>query len=145
MATETGTPHLVRTYLRVAGAGLATQGVLTVLFLLHSDEAATRSHGLVNHDARHGALHLIWGAALLLVAGLERRERRLAGAALIFGVFYTGLGLLGIVVHHPFGFLLGPGENGFHLIVGTAALAAGVAGSVARSARAGEGLQYGDL
>ena len=49
-------------------------------------------------------------------------ERALLGVGSFFGVFYLLLGLLGIVVHDPFGLRLGWGENGFHLIVGPVAL-----------------------
>ncbi len=45
---------------------------------------------------------------------------------LAFGVFYTALAVLGLVVHHPFGLRLDRGENVFHLLVGPITLALGV-------------------
>jgi hypothetical protein len=56
---------------------------------------------------------------LLLGAGLL-----FEGAALLFGVFYVGLAFVGMVLVNPFGLLLGPGENLFHLTVGTGSLVA---------------------
>ena len=38
--------------------------------------------------------------------------------ALIFGVFYTGLAIAGLTIHHPLGMRLDRGENVFHLLVG---------------------------
>ncbi len=40
----------------------------------------------------------------------------------VFGTFYTLLGLLGIVVHDPFGMRLELPENVFHLTVGPTTL-----------------------
>ena len=52
----------------------------------------------------------------LVVRGMD--ERGYAGLALAFGVFYTALAVLGVVVHHPLGLRLDRGENVFHFIVG---------------------------
>jgi hypothetical protein len=48
-------------------------------------------------------------------------------------VFYVALAVLGVMLDDPFGLRLGPGENGFHFIVGPAAL---VVGSLALRAQA---------
>jgi len=50
-------------------------------------------------------------------------ERGYALLALSFGLFYTALAVLGVVVYHPLGLRLDRGENVFHLIVGPITLA----------------------
>jgi hypothetical protein len=45
--------------------------------------------------------------------------------ALVFGVFYTTLGVLGVSLHHPFGLQLGNFENSFHLTAGPLTLLVG--------------------
>src|SRR5579884_1976060 len=115
----------LRPYLWALGGGLLAQGVLTDALLTFTDKAAQVTHGVLNHDARHGALHIAWGLALLLLLRAGVGARGLAWSAVVFGVFYVTLGMLGVVMHDPFGLLLGPGENGFHFIVGTSALLVG--------------------
>jgi hypothetical protein len=88
--------------LLVVGAGLAVQGGLTVLFLIWSGSAANATHGLLNHDARHGLLHVVWGVALLNVLWFEHQVQRQISALLIFGSVYVALGVVGVVVHNPF-------------------------------------------
>ncbi len=41
----------------------------------------------------------------------------------MFGVFYTGLAVLGVIAHHRLGPRLDRGENVFHFIVGPITLA----------------------
>jgi hypothetical protein len=60
---------------------------------------------------------------MLVLAARGMDERGYALLALAFGVFYTALAVLGVVVHHPFGLRLDRGENVFHLIVGPITLA----------------------
>jgi hypothetical protein len=134
-------PRLLRPYLWVLGSGLFVQGTLTVAFLAFGDEAARRTHGLLNHDARHGAIHLAWGLAIviLLRAGLE--DRGLARTAVVFGLFYAALAVLGVAVHAPFGLQLGAGENGFHFLVGPSALVVGCLALRFRAAPAGPALR----
>lgn len=73
---------------------------------------------LMNGNPPHGWLHVVWGAGglawLLLFRSANDRIR--LGAA--FGIFYTLLGFLGLVVHDPFGMRLELPENAFHLTVG---------------------------
>ena len=76
-------------------------------------------------DTRHNLLHIVWGAALLGVVVMARGSDRVAWAALIFGLFYVGLAVLGVTLDRPFGLLLGPGENIFHFTVGPLALVLG--------------------
>jgi hypothetical protein len=114
---------LVRVYLLALGAGLLVEGggLLLVQVLALPLPIGT-------NDTRHNLLHVVWGIALLLVAVTCRgpADRRVAWAAVIFGVFYMTLGVLGVVVDRPFGLLLGPGENAFHFTVGPLALVLGV-------------------
>lgn len=116
----------LRCYLWVVGAGLLGQGALTLVFLAFSEEGARRTHGVLNHDGRHGVLHVVWGLTLLALVSWEHRRRPLVTGAVVFGVFYLALAVLGMVTDDPFGLILGPGENGFHLIVGASALAVAV-------------------
>jgi len=140
----TDAPRFLRCYLWVVGVGLLAQGTLTLLSIaIWGDAGAHRTHGVLNHDARHGLLHVLWGLALLVPVSLKSRAPLLVGDALVIGVFYIALGLLGIVTHDPFGLLLGPGENGFHLIVGSSALAVGLLALRAGSRSAGADLSPG--
>lgn len=56
----------------------------------------------------------------------SRTGRPLVVLALVFGVFYTGLGVWGVMVYHPLGLELDLPENIFHLIAGPLALLLGV-------------------
>ena len=49
-----------------------------------------------------------------------------AWAAVVFGVFYVGLLLLGLAVHHPFGLMIDGKENAFHAVIGPLALVLGL-------------------
>jgi hypothetical protein len=80
----------------------------------------------VNADPLHAAIHICWGLALLCVLAVRGDDRTLGRLALVFGVFYTCLAVLGVVVHHPFGLQLGAGENVFHFVVGPATLVVGL-------------------
>jgi hypothetical protein len=75
-------------------------------------------------DNRHNALHVVWGLLILGVLATSRDSSRLVSVALLFGIFYVGLAFAGLVLVDPFGLLLGPGENLFHLIVGAGSLVA---------------------
>lgn len=129
-------PRLLRPFLWVLGGGLFAQGVLTVIILAFTHEVAQKTHGVLNHDARHGTLHIIWGLAVLSLLRIGVGERGLAWAAVIFGLFYVTLGVLGIALHDPFGLQLGTGENGFHFIIGPSALVVGGLTLWARAASA---------
>jgi hypothetical protein len=111
---------VLRAYLAVVGGALLLQGAASLVLheLLSVD--LTSLHGFLTTDDRHAALHVVWGAILLGVAAGPARAQRLVG--LVFGVFYVALGVLGLVVHDPFGLRLGPGENVFHLLIGPLAL-----------------------
>jgi hypothetical protein len=114
--------RLVRLYVVVLGAGLLLDGLLLLVL-----DGLGAQVPVNTTDWRHNLLHLVWGAALLMVSVLARGERQLwaAWAALIFGTFYVALGVLGLTIDQPFGLQLGPGENAFHFIVGPLALVLG--------------------
>lgn len=116
---------LVRVYGWLLGAGLLLEGGALLLL----DQLHVAMPGLVmgfaTGDVRHNALHVVWGAAILVLLATSRAETRALTAVLAFGIFYVTLGFLGLIVDRPFGLLLGPGENVFHLTVGPLALALG--------------------
>ena len=108
----------VRTYLLLVGAGLLLEGAALLL--------ATVIHVGLPYalDTPHNVLHVVWG--LLIVGALVsfRDARAMSALALLFGVFYTALAIAGVWFTNPFGLLLGPGENIFHVVVGLSSLAA---------------------
>ena len=116
----------LRPYLFVLGTTLLGQGLLSWLLDATGNDNNHLPWRFANSDPRHALIHVLWGAAmlLLLLRGLD--ERGCIRLALTFGVFYTTLALLGIVVHHPFGLRLDRGENVFHLLVGPITLALGL-------------------
>jgi hypothetical protein len=114
--------------LLVVGTGLLVQGALTIVFLALYDRASHHTHGVLGADGWHGAIHLAWGALMLGALRTSLPERALALLTLAFGIFYVGLAIVGIIVHHPFGLRLGAGENGFHAILGPSVLLVGIYG-----------------
>ena len=114
---------LVRGYCLVLGSGLLAEGAL--LLLLQG----------ANGDVPHNSLHVAWGVAILAAVISDTSLRRASVTALVFGVFYTALAFAGVLTHDPFGLQLGPGENGFHFMVGPLALALGVWGLTRRDRR----------
>jgi hypothetical protein len=110
--------QLVRTYLLLLGAGLLVEGA-ALLFAAALNLALPYAL-----DNRHNALHVVWGLLILAVLATSGDSSRLVSLALVFGVFYVGLAFAGMVLINPFGLLLGPGENLFHLTIGTGSLIA---------------------
>jgi len=121
--------RLVRVYVLALGGGLLLEGGGLLLV-----NALALPVAFATNDTRHNLLHVVWGIGLLAIAASPqaRGARRVAWAAVVFGIFYVALGVLGVLVSQPFGLLLGPGENAFHLIVGPLALFLGTR-AVARS------------
>jgi hypothetical protein len=115
--------RLVRWYVIALGAGLLLEGALLLLV-----DWLQLPVGLGTTDTRHNVLHVVWGVALLVVVFVLARdghEPRIAWAAVLFGMFYVALGVLGLTLDQPFGLQLGPGENAFHFVVGPLALGLG--------------------
>jgi hypothetical protein len=116
-----------QTFLGILGGGLLGQGASSLLLdaLGRADDRLPER--FANADPLHASIHVIWGAAMiaLVVHGLPDAEA--TKLALIFGVFYTGLAVAGLTIHHPLGMRLDRGENVFHLLVGPGSLAVGLA------------------
>jgi len=126
MAIDAG--RLVRWYGLLLGAGLALEGGLLLAL-----DGLRLGLPFATGDARHNALHLVWGVIILGLLLTSRTVRRAALVAIVFGVFYSLLAILGVLVTRPFGLVLGPGENAFHFIVGPLALALGLWGYASSS------------
>ena len=113
--------RLLQIYLWVAMALLLVQGSGSLILRLRPDiEAATPLllATLMNGDIRHAILHMSWGAVGLVYLFAFRTLRAQLRLAWVFGSFYVTLGLLALVVFHPFGLRLELPENVFHLTVG---------------------------
>lgn len=129
-------PPSLRLYLAALGATLLGQGLLSWVLDWSGNAGTGMPYRFANSDPRHAFVHVAWGAVMLglLAAGLS--EGGCIRLALAFGVFYTALAVLGIVVHHPLGLRLDRGENVFHLLVGPSAVLVALAGARARPAPA---------
>jgi hypothetical protein len=112
----------LRIYLAAVGVALLGQGSSSLLL----DEALNVNlaplHGLLTTDDRHAGLHVVWGLVLLAFAALAARPPVLIVLGLVFGAFYTALGVVGLFDEAAFRLHLGWGENAFHLLVGPLAL-----------------------
>jgi hypothetical protein len=118
--------RVLRVYLGFLGALLLSQGLgsLTLRALGLTDPSL--SHGFVHADPLHAVIHVVWGSVMLIFLAEEAGNGPIVSLALIFGVFYVSLAILGVLVYHPFGLELGPFENAFHFIVGPSTLALGL-------------------
>jgi hypothetical protein len=117
----------IQAFLGLLGAGLLGQGAASLLL----DSLGLADNHLpqrfANSDPLHASIHVIWGAAMIALVLLGLGDADATRLALIFGVFYTGLAVAGVALHHPLGMRLDRGENVFHLLVGPASLAVGLA------------------
>jgi Domain of unknown function (DUF4383) len=134
--------RFVRGYLLVVLGGLFLQGVGSLLFRL-LPRLPTSSpllvRGVFGIDFWHSWIHILWGAAGVALLRLRRDERTAARLALVFGVFYTTLGVLGVSLHHPLGLELDVFENTFHLTAGPLTLLVGGLATLRRPAAAPAG------
>lgn len=121
--TRSRSPLLGR-YLLAVGALLLAQGAVSLLVRASGQDPHATSRLL--SDPAHATIHLIWGSALLAIPALRAGETVGAWAAVAFGVFYIGLLLLGLAVHHPFGLMIDGKENAFHAVIGPPALILGL-------------------
>lgn len=123
-------PTPLRAYMGFLMTGLLIQGLGSLLFRLDPPLASAAPYlvrGVLGIDFWHAWIHILWGA-LSLALLLAAPTRRIAvGLALVFGAFYTLLGIAGVAVHHPFGLELDLFENAFHLTAGPATLLVGLA------------------
>jgi hypothetical protein len=115
-----------QSYLGGLGVGLLAQGTLSLVL----DAADLASNQLpqrfANSDPVHAAIHVLWGIVMVVLVRRGLPDAAAAQLAVAFGVFYTALGIAGVVVHHPLGLRLDRGENVFHLVVGPVTLAVGL-------------------
>ena len=126
----------LRPYLALVGSVLLAQGLASWALDASGHAGNQLPNRFANSDPWHAGIHVAWGAVMLvaLLRGLD--ERGCIRLTLAFGVFYTGLGLLGVAVHHPLGLRLDRGENVFHLLVGPITLALGLTAMRVRRAPA---------
>ena len=120
--------NVLRWYLLILMGGLFLQGVGSLIFRLMPALPASMPllvRGAFGIDFWHALLHIAWGLMGLAVLGTSRTSRPLVYLALIFGGFYTALGVWGVLVHHPLNLELDLPENAFHLVAGPLALAIG--------------------
>ena len=118
--------RLLQLYIWLIMALLLVQGSGSLLLGLQPDIAALVPGLLatiMNSNPPHAILHIAWGTFGLFVLATQRSERARRGLGLTFGIFYTLLGFLGLVVHNPFGMRLAWQENLFHLTIGPLMLA----------------------
>ena len=119
---------LLHSYLWALMVGLLLQGIGALAFRLLPALAASAPYivrGALGIDAWHAIIHIVWGSAGIAIL-LRHSRHALIQLALIFGAFYTALGILGVAVHHPLGLELDWIENAFHLTAGPASLLLGV-------------------
>jgi hypothetical protein len=121
--------RLLRWYLWVLMGGLLLQGIGSLIFRLIPALPASMPllvRGAFGIDYWHAWMHIGWGlAGLALLRAATTREPPMR-LALIFGVFYTALGIWGVLTHHPLGLELDLPENLFHLTAGPLTLLLGL-------------------
>ena len=106
------------------GVVLLGQGAVSLLVRASGQDPHATSRLL--SDPAHATIHVVWGVGLLVVLALRAGETVDAWAAVVFGLFYVGLLLLGLAVHHPFGLMIDGKENAFHAVIGPLALILGL-------------------
>lgn len=115
-------------FLGILMGGLLLQGLGSLLFRLLPALPASAPllvRGAFGIDFWHSWIHIAWGLIGLTVLKISRTGQPLVYLALIFGLFYTALGVWGVLIHHPLGLELDLPENAFHLVAGPLALAIG--------------------
>jgi hypothetical protein len=116
----------LRVFLASLGAALLAQGLASWALDASGSASDEMPYRFANADPRHALIHVVWGAAILVLLARGLDHRGCVRLALAFGVFYSVLAALGLVVHHPLGLRLDRGENVFHLLVGPITLAVGL-------------------
>ena len=122
----------LRWYLAVLMGGLLVQGLGSLAFRLAPALPSAAPYvvrGIFGIDFWHAWIHILWGAAGIALLAQQRQAPAAVRLALIFGVFYTALGILGLAFYHPFGLELDWFENTFHLTAGPLTLALGMWGA----------------
>lgn len=116
-------------YTAAAGGFLLLQGTSTLLILMFPalDRAFPQLLQATRMIPIHSAMHIFTG--LLALAAL--RWGRRAGVwwfSLLFGMYYTALGLVGLITGLQFGLGLQPFDHPFHLLAGIPGLIAAAIG-----------------
>ena len=119
--------RIISRYILALGALLLIQGTGSLIRMTVAYSGPWLVDVLLNADPLHAAIHVVWGSVMLGTILLRGNSRQVTGLALVFGVFYTGLAVLGVAVHHPFGLQLNLFENAFHWTVGPLTLGLGLA------------------
>jgi hypothetical protein len=110
-------------------AGLLVQGLISLLFRRVPTLPPTLPllvRGPFGIDSRHAWIHVAWGIGSMVLLSLGRTWRTSIRLAVTFGIFYSALGIAGVVTHHPFGLELDLFENAFHLTAGPLTLLLGL-------------------
>jgi hypothetical protein len=113
--------NVLHVYLWIVMLGLLIQGVGSLaLRLIPGLPSITPAIviALMLAHIPHAILHITWGLAGILFLLIFHSRHALIGLGLIFGIFYTLLGIIGALVNNAFGLQLALGENAFHLVVG---------------------------
>src|SRR4051794_14577513 len=121
--------HVLRFYLWVLMGGLLLQGIGSLFFRLVPALPANMPllvRGAFGIDFWHAWIHIGWGLAGLAVLRVAPTRAPPMWLALSFGLFYTMLGIWGVLAHHPLGLELDLPENLFHLTAGPLSLLLGV-------------------
>ena len=121
--------RLLRWYLWVLMGGLLLQGIGSLIFRLIPALPASMPllvRGAFGIDFWHAWIHIGWGLVGLVVLKSASTRQPAVRLALIFGIFYTALGIWGVLAHHPLGLELDLPENLFHLTAGPLTLLLGL-------------------
>ena len=121
--------RVLRWYLWVLMGGLLIQGIGSLIFRLIPALPANLPllvRGAFGIDFWHAWIHIVWGVVGLVVLSSVPTREPLLRLALIFGFFYTVLGIWGVLAHHPLGLELDLPENLFHLTAGPVSLMLGL-------------------
>ena len=122
-------------YTWAVGSFLLLQGTSTLLFRLVPalDAAFPALLAVTQMIPIHSLLHIATGVLALGMIYLGG-PRGVWWFALLFGLFYTAFGLVGIVTNAQLGLGLQPFDNPFHLLAGVPGLvAAAVAANASRT------------
>jgi hypothetical protein len=137
--------RLVRGYLYFVMVGLFVQGLGSLLFRLipQLPEASPLFiRGVFGIDFWHSWIHIAWGATGAVILAARPDQRVAARLAVVLGVFYTALGVLGVTTHHPLGLELDAYENTFHFTAGPLTLLVGLL-AMRRSSQASDSMRAG--
>ena len=96
--------HLLRWYLWVLMGGLLLQGIGSLIFRLIPALPATMPllvRGAFGIDFWHSWIHIVWGLVGLAVLSVAQGREPPLRLALIFGLFYTALGVWLMRVGQP--------------------------------------------